>query len=280
MSSRSPYTSRGAELADSLTPGIRALLVANGVVFLLQTILPALRLLPSGWIEQTFGLVSSDVFARGHVWQLATYLFLHGGLMHLLFNMLGLWMFGSEIERSWGTRAFLTYYFFTGIGAGITTWLVCVLTHSPGLTIGASGAVFGILLAFGMLFPDRQILLYFVIPIQAKYLVILYGFIELLSVAGGRMDGVARFAHLGGMLWGFVYLKSERFGYPLRRWWGTRRKAVERQRMHGEAQRRQADQDRKDAILDKIAREGMGSLSREERKFLEDAARRGREGRG
>jgi membrane associated rhomboid family serine protease len=129
VSSRTPYTSRGADLADSLPPGIRALLVANGAVFLLQTVLPALRLLPGGWIEQTFGLVSADVFGRGHVWQLATYLFLHGGVFHLLFNMLGLWMFGAEIERTRAPgRSDLLLH---GDRRGPHGRLVCVLTHVP-----------------------------------------------------------------------------------------------------------------------------------------------------
>lgn len=277
MSYRSPHASGGPDLAESLTPGVRAIIIACGLVFLMQTALPALRIVAPGTMETTFGLVPADVFGRFHVWQLATYLFLHGGLFHLMFNMIGLWMFGAELERNWGTRAFLTYYFVTGIGAGLFSWLLAL--HSPVPTIGASGAIFGVLLAFGMLFPDRPILLYFLIPIPARYMVILYAFIEIVAVAGGRQDGVARFAHLGGLLVGFLYLKSESASYPLRRWWGTRRRAALSRVAERDVRRQEADQEHKDAILEKISREGMGSLTKEERAFLEAAARRGREGR-
>lgn len=277
MSFRSPYASGGPDLADSLTPGVRSIIIACGVVFLAQTALPALRVLPAGWLESTFGLVPVEVFGRFHVWQPVTYLFLHGGLFHLLFNMLGLWMFGAELERNWGTRAFLNYYFVTGIGAGLCSWLLAL--NSPIPTIGASGAIFGVLLAFGMLFPDRPILLYFILPVPARYVVILYAFIEIVAVAGGRQDGVARFAHLGGLLVGFIYLKSERLTLPLRGWWGTLRRQSRSRANERLARRLDAEQERKDAILEKISREGMGSLSKEERAFLEDAARRGREGR-
>src|SRR5262245_22113880 len=110
MSYRSPYGSTGYDLADRLTPGVRGLILLNGIVFLLQQLF-------RNRMESIFGLVPNAVFAEGHVWQLVTYMFLHGGLLHLLFNMLALFMFGGDIERDWGTREFLKYYFFTGIGA-------------------------------------------------------------------------------------------------------------------------------------------------------------------
>lgn len=267
MSYRGRYDSSGTELADRLPLGVRSLILANGIIFLIQQIVRGL--------EPTFGLVPDRVFAAGQIWQLVTYMFLHGGLFHLLFNMLALFMFGSEIERTWGTREFVKYYFFTGVGAGLTHWAVSMNSSIP--TIGASGAIFGILLAFGMLFPNRPILLYFILPIPAKYLVILFGFIEVVAVAGGgRGDGIARFAHLGGLLFGFLYMKSERLTYPLRRWYGGRRRKLKLATEAIQDKRRQTEREEIDAILDKISREGMGSLTRQEKKTLEEAGRRGR----
>jgi membrane associated rhomboid family serine protease len=144
------------------------------------------------------------------IWQLVTYLFIHGGLMHLLFNMLSLWMFGSTLEQTWGTRRFLKYYFICGIGAGICDVAVnAALGHWGTRTIGASGAIYGLLLAFGVLYPNQTVLMNFLFPIKAKYLVMIYGAIALFS-ALGENSGVSSIAHLGGMLFGYLYLKTPR----------------------------------------------------------------------
>jgi membrane associated rhomboid family serine protease len=138
---------------------------------------------------------------------LATYLFLHGGLWHLLFNMLTLWMFGATLERDWGTRKFLKYYFLCGIGAGICDVTVNALMGNWNTsTIGASGAIYGVLLAFGILYPETTILFLFVFPIQAKYFVMIYGAMALLGSLNVN-SGVSNVAHLGGMLFGLLYLK-------------------------------------------------------------------------
>ena len=141
-------------------------------------------------------------------WQLATYLFLHGGVWHLLFNMLTLWMFGASLERDWGTRKFLKYYFLCGIGAGRCDVALHAAMGDWGTrTIGASGAIFGLLLAFGVLYPDQLVLMNFLFPIKAKYMVMIYAAIEL-WMSTGVNTGVSNIAHLGGMVVGFVYLKS------------------------------------------------------------------------
>lgn len=181
------------------------------------------------------------------IWQFVTYMFMHGGFSHILFNMFALWMFGNVLENAWGPKRFLNYYLVTGIGAGITHLLVAYirlaasdyiltpdqfdLVYSEGFnvlqsgrnysdaamgfynlimnvpTVGASGAVFGILLAFGMMFPNSLIYVYFAIPIKAKYFVILYGAIELISgISNKSGDNVAHFAHLGGMLFGYAII--------------------------------------------------------------------------
>ena len=142
------------------------------------------------------------------IWQLVTYLFLHGGVWHLLFNMLTLWMFGTPLERDWGTRQFLKYYFICGIGAGVCDVLLNALMGNWGTsTIGASGAIYGLLLAFGVCYPNQTVLMNFLFPIKAKYMVMIYAAIELWMSVGVN-NGVSNIAHLGGMVVGFVYLKS------------------------------------------------------------------------
>ena len=273
MSRRTPWDSPGAGLSDRFPPGVLLLIIACGLVFLVQAFFQG-----SGPVlEHLFGLVPADLFGRWHVWQLLTYQFLHGGMFHLLFNMLALFMFGADLEQQWGRSAFLRYFLVCGVGAGLTHWLAAMNSTIP--VVGASGAIFGVLLAFGMLFPDRQILLWFVIPIPARYLVILFGFIELVSATSGPVDGVARFAHLGGLLTGWLYLKSETWLWPVRRRLGSIRREREASRRADEEKRRDDRQARIDAILDKIQSEGMGALSEAEKKLLRDAAERGRQPR-
>jgi len=149
-------------------------------------------------------------------WQLVTYMFLHGGFFHLLLNMLALWMFGAELENTWGQKRFLTYYMLCGVGAGVCNLLIAPLFTTVGPTVGASGAIYGILVAFGYLFPNRNIYIYGLIPVKAKYLVILYMLIELFSVAGGSNSGIAHMAHLGGGVIGLVYLLIYYKGSPMK----------------------------------------------------------------
>lgn len=144
-------------------------------------------------------------------WQLVSYSFLHGSVMHLLVNMYALWLFGTRMERVWGSQAFAIYYFFCVIGAGLVQLVVATLGVSAGgavyPTIGASGGVFGLLLAFGMTFPNERLMLVFPpVVLKAKWFVLIYGGIELFSGVTGTQAGVAHFAHLGGMLFGFILL--------------------------------------------------------------------------
>lgn len=139
-------------------------------------------------------------------WQLVSYMFLHGGISHLFFNMFALWMFGMDIENLWGTKKFLFYYFLCGIGAGVANLLIAPMFGPTAPTIGASGAVYGILVAFGYLFPNRPIYLYFFVPIKAKYLIVIYMAIEFFSASSSLNSGIAHVAHLGGGIIGFIYL--------------------------------------------------------------------------
>jgi len=191
-----------------VTPAIKALIAANVAAFLAALMAPALTLL--------LGMRPADVLGRMFLWQPVTYMFLHGGIFHILFNMLALWMFGVELERMWGSRYFTKFYFAAGGGAALTT-LVLSLLPLPfadqlyySLTIGASGAVYGVLLAYAMYFPHRPIYMYFVFPIPAKYFVLILGAISLLASMGGPGGGIAHTTHLGGLLAAYLYLKGGR----------------------------------------------------------------------
>jgi membrane associated rhomboid family serine protease len=159
-------------------------------------------------VDYTFALVPALAVSHFYIWQFATYMFLHANLLHLLFNMFVLWMFGPEVEYALGTKRFTRFYFICGIGAGLCS----VLFYSTySLIMGASGAIFGLMVAFGMLFPERMItlLLFFVLPVnmKAKHLVLIFAGIELLFVISNvRGDFVAHFAHLGGALCGYLYM--------------------------------------------------------------------------
>jgi membrane associated rhomboid family serine protease len=259
-----------------------------------------------------------------HVYQFLTYMFLHGGFTHILFNMFALWMFGSVIERVWGPKKFLFYYILCGVGAGLTQELVQYANYSiEGMaayqyvnaggvqmttdayinlwtTIGASGAVYGILLAFGMIFPnERLFIIPFPFPIKAKWLIVGYIAIELFSAMSGPGDGVAHMAHLGGMLFGFLLIRywqkhpdsSQHFGRSRGQEFfdNMKRRYEERQRhanMTAEHTdpRRETDeeynarqhrnQEEIDAILDKIRKSGYDSLTKEEKQKLFDQSRR------
>jgi membrane associated rhomboid family serine protease len=205
---RSPYRPRGSfsSFFWSIPQGCRGLIVACTAVYVLQYLVwLSVEEIPYRQLIAIFGLTPS-LFIRGLIYQPVSYLFLHGGFMHLAFNMFLLWMFGSEMERYWGTKRFLTYYAVCGIGAALTT-VTAGLIFQFGPTIGASGAILGVLLAYGLTFPERTILLYFVIPLKAKYFVLLLVVFEIVFLIPHMASGIAAFAHLGGMLFGFLYLK-------------------------------------------------------------------------
>ena len=208
---------RGRTLSLSLPPFTKAvkwLVLINAGVLLLLTLLHAMNEDVFAAFRAIFALIPMMV-VRGWVWQLVSYSFLHEGILHLLFNMLGLWMFGAQFEQDWGSKKFLEFYFFCVVGAALTTIAVSftgiggVQPTTP--TIGASGGVFGILMAFGMIYGDREVML-FPIPfsVKAKYFVAGIAFItliEAISASSGRGSAVAYSAHLGGLLFGFLYVK-------------------------------------------------------------------------
>jgi membrane associated rhomboid family serine protease len=204
----SPYSSSFSfGPSGPISTALKALIGANVVVFLAQTVVPPLT--------QTFGLIPAYVLEDLQIWRLAGYMFLHASIPHILFNMLALWMFGAELERYWGTRYFLKFYFVTGVGAGILTVLFSLLPFEfahqlYGLNvIGASGAIYGLLLAYALHFPDRSIYLYFLFPIPVKYFVLIMGAIALYGSMGGS-GGVANATHHGGLLVAYLLLKGSR----------------------------------------------------------------------
>jgi membrane associated rhomboid family serine protease len=204
--SSSPYASSFSFGPGPISTTLKALIGANVAAFVITSLLPVLK--------EYFGLVPALVLHRFWVWQLATYMFLHGGIFHILFNMLALWMFGAELERIWGTRYFLKFYFVTGIGAAVLTVLFSLLPFDFARqvqfsnTIGASGAIYGLLLAFAMYFPDRPILLV-VFPVPAKIAVTILGGIALFSSLG-ESGGVANATHLSGLIVAYYFLKGAR----------------------------------------------------------------------
>jgi membrane associated rhomboid family serine protease len=189
-----------------LTPMIKNLIVIMVSVYLLQKIVEiSLTDFYYSFIYY-FALVPIMIWKKYFLWQLATYIFLHGGVFHLLFNLFALWMFGGELEKYFGSKKFLRYFLFCGIGAGICTVLFTPNIYQQIPVIGPSGAIYGILLAYGWLFPNRPIYIYFLFPIPARYFVIIFGLIEFFSSMEGPGGGVSHLTHLGGLAFGFFYM--------------------------------------------------------------------------
>lgn len=299
------------------------LLIVNVVVFL------------ATYLFRTMGVDLNNVLGLHfflapdfHIYQLFTYMFAHGGFSHIFFNMFALWMFGCIVERTWGAKKFLTYYIVCGVGAGLFQELAQFaqfyfiaseqLPHftlaqtmkvanasAAGLnlwtTVGASGAVYGILLAFGMLYPEERIFIFpLPVPIKAKWFVMGYAAIELFMAYSSTGDGVAHLAHLGGMVFGFFLIRywrrhpdirysrrsGQQFFDSMRASWERRTGRKNRGGVFTNSAntrhesdwdynaRRKAEQERMDEILDKIRRNGYESLTREEKQQLFDASNR------
>ncbi len=253
----------------SMPTAIKALAIANLAGFVLSQIV-------GGEFYRLFGLVPFHVVTDRWIWQPLTYLFIHGTFMHLLFNVFALWMFGMPVEAQWGSKEFLKFYFLCGIGAGLLSVALGPGSHYP--IIGASGAVYGLLVAFAMLYPDAVIYLYFFFPVKAAHMAIIFGLIEFFASATNATPGVARFAHLAGMGIGYLYI----------RWWwiakirvtglwsemmktgssGSGRSGRRTSRRSESAAPPADPMAEVDRILDKISAQGKDSLSEEEREVL------------
>ena len=284
-------------------PVIKNLLIINVGVFFVQMLASNLMVSgkPLGYILNIWFALNpiSDGF-NFQVWQLITYQFMHGGFTHIFFNMFMLWMFGMEIENILGSKKFLYYYLICGIAAGLAQLFIAPLFSSPAITIGASGAIFGVMIAFGMLFPDRYIFLYFLIPIKAKYLI---GFLFILELfwIGDAGSNVAHLAHLGGAIAGFLFIMFDKsIDVPLKRMLnissGYRsgsqfqnpfsglsdkfRKRVENvedanyYNINHKNEDEEITQQEIDEILDKISQSGYQNLSEREKRILFEASKK------
>lgn len=218
------YSGYRISFGPRITSTVKYLILINILVFVWQFLARVGG--GSYWFINTFGLVPSAVLGKLHFWQLGTYLFLHADFWHLFFNMFALWMFGTDLELRWGRQFFTRYFFVTGLGAGILS-----VVSDPGSvipTIGASGAVYGILLAYGLIYPERYVYLYFLFPVKVKYFVGVLGIITFLMALSDQGSTVSHVAHLGGMLVGLIYLKRwfslKSVMESYRRWKLSRRK--------------------------------------------------------
>ena len=238
------------------TDAIKILVSVNFGIFLLQTVART-----EGLFFPLFGLVPKMVWSEFMIWQPFTYLFFHGGIWHVLINMFVLWMFGSELERLWGKEHFLKFYFVTGVGAGLVTMIFGLNSMTP--IVGASGAVYGVLLAYGLTYPNRTVYLYGIIPIKSLWFVIGIGVIAFMS-SFDNISQISHLTHLSGMVIGYLMLKR-----PVRfndLWFTIRKRTLEYKIKHEEKKvsQHQAIEREIDGILDKINREGFDSLTNEE----------------
>ncbi|MBZ5702769.1 MAG: rhomboid family intramembrane serine protease [Acidobacteriia bacterium] len=226
MGSRSAIRNYRISFNFYITPGVQLLLIANFAVFFFELLLKHFwGLAAYDWLLKWFGLVPAGVVPLLRIWQPVTYLFLHdaGTIWHIGMNMFMLWMFGRELELVWGKKRFLQYYFLTGVGAGVINVIVKTLPaffghgFSFAPTIGASGAIFGILIAMAILFPDRQVI-FFPLPvsIRMRTAMIVMAAFTFLGTFGFGADKVSHLCHLGGMLVGWLYLRRGSFLYRVR----------------------------------------------------------------
>ncbi len=269
--------STGYSFGYGLTPWVKRLLIANLVVYLAMLAVPALGV----WLA----LVPAETLTRP--WTLVTYMFVHGGFFHLFFNMIILFFFGPPLEGLWGGREFLKFYLVAGLGGAAFSYIFAY-DHA---VVGASGAMYGVMLAFAMNWPDMPIHIWGILPVKAKWLVGFLAAVSILSLVGGQQDGVAHFAHLGGFAAGFLYLK---FDDQLTNRMQRLREFVHRRKLTVTSAteavtketppprrrgRRDEDQvlDEVDRVLDKISESGLQSLSKEELKLLDQVSRKYRQ---
>lgn len=245
----------------SISPVIKYLIIINAVVFIIQG-------LSSFSMTRTLGLTPALFFSDfpNYIFQPLTYMFLHGGLFHIFFNMFALWMFGTEIEYAWGSRRFFKFYILCGIGGALLSLIFNYNLPYP--IVGASGAIYGILAVYWLMFPDRYLLIFFMLPMRVRYAIPLFAIIAF--IASG--PNVAHLAHLGGAIVGLVYVKLD---WRLMRFSGLFKSLRYRQKNARLEKRRQKAEEvmrRVDRILDKINEVGIENISREDRKFLEEAS--------
>lgn len=303
LDSRDYYRPSGFGGFSFFPPVIKNLLIINAGVFLIQIIFDSISFggVPGWYILNRYfalnpitGIDSAGMPYNFKIWQFLTYQFMHGDFTHILFNMFMLWMFGMELENILGSRKFLIYYLLCGFGAGLfQLFLAPLFSESLAPTIGASGAVFGIMIAFAMFFPDRYIFLYFLIPIKAKYLIAFLVVIEFLSVNEPTL--VAHLAHIGGAVTGFLFiLIDRRYNFQFRNIFSTYHKKsnfkfssrfrkpsfskdieeAEFYDIDSKSKEEEITQEEIDRILDKISQSGYKNLTEREKRILFEASKK------
>jgi membrane associated rhomboid family serine protease len=252
------------------TDAIKVIVWSNIIIFLLKIISQNPTTPLFNPVVDLFGLSSSNVWPR--FWQPLTYLFIHKDFLHVFFNMFVLWMFGSELESIWGRRSFLKYYFLTGIGSGLV-WLALNITNTNYVLAGASGAVYGVLLAFGMMFPNRTVYLYFLFPIKVKYLVMILVAAEFILSMNSASD-ISHITHLSAVLIGFIYLRYnwrwKDIKFSIRKYFAELSFTIKNKN----ETKRLILQQEIDHILDKINKVGYDALSKEEKDTLYTSSRK------
>jgi membrane associated rhomboid family serine protease len=268
---RYQYTSPGFRRGFSrptftIPSGVKLLVIINIVVFILTELSGQRNMLFS-----SFGLVPNQVWTNFKVWQLFTYLFVHGGFLHIFFNMFVLWMFGKDLEIQWGKNEFLLFYFTCGIGAGLMTVLFSINSIVP--IVGASGAIYGLLVAYGFTYPNRMVYLYGLFPLKVKYMVLGLGVIAFFASLSANQSNVSHITHLSGMIIGVLYI------YFILNWKNIKMEYY-RLRLKNLKQKTSAQNDEEvlmkkkvDEILDKLNASGWDSLTEQEEKYLTQASK-------
>lgn len=253
-----------------MPPAIKNLLLINATLYLVGFFNSSLHEL----LISKLAITSYGLFSGVKIWQPITYMFVHYDFWHVGLNMFILWMFGVELEREWGTKEFIKYYFITGIGAGL---IGIFLMPAPFVMFGASGAVFGIMLAFALRYPDRMVYVYFLFPVKVKYLMGFFFLISFFSTFGSTGDGIAHAAHLGGIVVGFIYLKYWKIHFKIKQMLGNI--SVNKQKKSNLKYTKGGDNKTEyyrrviDELLDKINRVGYLNLTEEEKKLLEEGSK-------
>ena len=269
---RYQYSSRGySNQFDrptlTIPPGVKFLLILNAAVFILVE-LSGQR----GFFFHTFGLVPNLIWEEMKAWQLLTYLFIHGGFFHLFFNMFVLWMFGKDLETQWGKNEFLFYYFTCGMGSGLFTALFSLNSIIP--VVGASGAIYGLLLAYGFTYPNRLVYLYGLFPLKVKYMVIGLGVIAFFASMSAGSSGVSHITHLSGMIIGFVVMYYNFNWKGIKLWYFQKRLQNLKKKQKSKDKEEIAMKKRVDQILDKLNDSGWESLTEQEEQFLTKASKK------
>ena len=269
---RYQYTSSGFRQSFnrptiSIPSGVKFLLIVNIVVFILIELSGQKSLL-----FRTFGLVPSLVWSKFKIWQLFTYLFIHGGIFHIFFNMFVLWMFGKDLESQWGKMEFLLFYFVCGIGAGLITVLFSVNSIVP--IVGASGAIYGLLLAYGFTYPNQMVYLYGLVPIKVKYMVLGLGAIAFFASLSASQSNVSHITHLSGMIIGLIFIYFNINWKVIKLWYiRMRLKGLSQQPAKQDNEEAQMKK-QVDKILDKLNDSGWDSLTEQEENYLTQASKR------